>query len=151
MNKVIKLNPLINYSSTKELLNFLLSLNIEVLEELLEDDSLKEWDILLENFGCSREALKESINKRVILYKNIINGSFSKISSIEVMKLLSSNWRRLLMETLYIIEEDLYAQGKSRVVVKLWEEYFSVENGELLFEPQRNLDSLIKNNYIKNY
>lgn len=141
---VIQLNTLNQYNSPDELLRLILNINIEALSELLEDEELKEWDFLLENFQSSRNELKEMIKEQYFIYYRMSKEEHPTWYVV----LLKPKWRRILMETLYILEEDFYAQGKSEAVVQLWGRFFDLEI-EKTFAPKLQLKGLIQNRYTK--
>ena len=142
---VIQLNTLNQYNGPDELLRLLLNINMEALSELLQDEELKEWDFLLENFQSSRKELKKMIREQWMFYDRM---SIEKHPTWYLVH-LKPKWRRILMETLYILEEDFYAQGKSEAVVQLWGRFFDLET-EKTFAPKLQLKGLIQNRYTKN-
>ena len=143
---ILRINSLINYNDPNSLFRLLVSINIEALEELLEDEQLKEWDLLLENFQSSRTELKQMIKQQIETYKTIINSKNPLVQARLI--LVNSRWRNILMETLYILEEDFFAEGKVEAVSYLWKIFFEYsENG--YFQPDQQLKGLIQNKYRK--
>lgn len=143
---ILRINSLINYNNPNSLFRLLVSINIEALEELLEDEQLKEWDLLLENFQSSRTELKHMIKQQIETYKTIINSKNPLFQARLI--LVNSKWRNILMETLYILEEDFFAEGKVEAVSYLWKIFFEYsENG--YFQPDQQLKGLIQNKYRK--
>ena len=141
---VITYNILNQYNNPDELLKFLVDINIEALEELLVDKELKEWDLLLENFQSSRNQLKQLIRDQLDLYYRLQKEEHPT----EYLEVIKPKWRNILMETLFILEEEFYAQGKNEAVVELWGKFFSLEQDKI-FQPKLQLKGLIQNKYIK--
>lgn len=141
---VIRINTLHQYTNKEDLLKFLIDINIEALEELLVDKELKEWDLLLENFQSSRRELKQLIRYQLDIYYRL-KGEKNPTSYLVHVK---PKWRRMLMETLFILEEEFYAQGKNEAVVELWSKFFSLEQDKI-FQPNLQLKGLIQNKYTK--
>lgn len=143
---VIQLNTLTNYNTSDELLRLILNINMEALSELLVDEQLEEWDFLLENFQSSRNELKDMIREQWFFYDKLTGFKHPTHYLVHI----KPKWRRILMETLYILEEDFYAQGKSEAVVQLWGKFFDLDI-EKTFAPKLQLKGLIQNKYINNY
>lgn len=141
---VIRINTLHQYTNKEDLLKFLIDINIEALEELLVDKELKEWDLLLENFQSSRRELKQLIRYQLDIYYRLKDEKNPTSYLVHV----KPKWRRMLMETLFILEEEFYAQGKNEAVVELWSKFFSLEQDKI-FQPNLQLKGLIKNKYTK--
>lgn len=141
---VIHINTLTTYDDPNSLLKLLISINIEALEELLIDKELKEWDLLLKNFQSSRKELKQLIRDQLDIYYRLLNEN----KPIRFLSILKPKWRNILMETLFILEEDFYIQGKSETVVYLWGKFFDLEIDKV-FQPKLQLKGLIQNKYTK--
>lgn len=142
---IITYNVLNQYNNPDELLKFLININIEALEELLIDKELKEWDLLLENFQSSRGELKQLIRYQLDLYYRLLDEKYPT----QYLSLIKPKWRNILMETLFILEEEFYAQGKNEAVVELWGRFFILEQDKI-FQPKLQLKGLIQNKYNKN-
>lgn len=141
---VIHINTLTTYDDPNSLLKLLISINIEALEELLIDKELKEWDLLLKNFQSSRKELKQLIRDQLDIYYRLVEEKYP----IRFLSILKPKWRNVLMETLFILEEDFYIQGKSETVVYLWGKFFDLEIDKV-FQPKLQLKGLIQNKYTK--
>lgn len=141
---IITLNTLNQYSNADELLRLIIKINIEALEELLVDKQLKEWDLLLDNFQSSRNELKQLIRDQLDIYYRLEEEKHPT----EYLSLIKPKWRNILMETLFILEEEFYAQGKSESVVELWGKFFSL-SVDKVFQPKLQLKGLIQNKYTK--
>lgn len=141
---VITLNTLNQYSNADELLRLIIKINIEALEELLVDKQLKEWDLLLDNFQSSRNELKQLIRDQLDIYYRLEEEKYPT----EYLSLIKPKWRNILMETLFILEEEFYAQGKSESIVELWGKFFNL-SVDKVFQPKLQLKGLIQNKYTK--
>ena len=141
---VITLNTLNQYNNADELLRLIIKINIEALEELLVDNQLKEWDLLLDNFQSSRNELKQLIRDQLDLYYRLEEEKYPT----KYLSPIKPKWRNILMETLFILEEEFYAQDKSEPVVELWSKFFSL-SVDKVFQPKLQLKGLIQNKYTK--
>ena len=141
---VITLNTLNQYNNADELLRLIIKINIEALEELLVDNQLKEWDLLLDNFQSSRNELKQLIRDQLDLYYRLKKEKYPT----KYLSPIKPKWRNILMETLFILEEEFYAQDKSEPVVELWSKFFSL-SVDKVFQPKLQLKGLIQNKYTK--
>ena len=112
-----------------EILDMVLSVNIEAIEETLREGSVDKWGFLLENYQSSIDEVKNNANRIKEVYMDIrddIQGN----NYLNITKALSNvplKWLNTLKYTLYLIEPDLLFQKSHSGVWDLWDLFFSVE------------------------
>ena len=112
-----------------EILDMVLSVNIEAIEETLREGSVDKWGFLLENYQSSIDEVKNNANRIKGVYMDIrddIQGN----NYLNITKALSNiplKWLNTLKYTLYLIEPDLLFQKSHSGVWDLWDLFFSVE------------------------
>lgn len=126
---ITKVNYIKKPLSMYEILDMVLSVNIEAIEETLREGSVDKWDFLLENYQSSIDEVKNNANRIKGVYMDIrddIQGN----NYLNITKALSNiplKWLNTLKYTLYLIEPDLLFQKSHSGVWDLWDLFFSVE------------------------
>lgn len=117
-----------------DLFKRVLDINIQSLEELINDcdDLYERWELLMDNFNCSKEELLDEITKILDKFKSwYVSESLPDLS----IHSISIKWFNTLRSTFYMIEDE-YIEDNGTSVFMLWEWFFKVE-------------SLQGNNYLK--
>ena len=126
---ITKVNYIKKPLSMYEILDMVLSVNIEAIEETLREGSVDKWGFLLENYQSSIDEVKNNANRIKGVYMDIrddIQGN----NYLNITKALSNiplKWLNTLKYTLYLIEPDLLFQKSHSGVWDLWDLFFSVE------------------------
>lgn len=126
---ITKVNYIKKPLSMYEILDMVLSVNIEAIEETLREGSVDKWGFLLENYQSSIDEVKNNANRIKEVYMDIrddIQGN----NYLNITKALSNvplKWLNTLKYTLYLIEPDLLFQKSHSGVWDLWDLFFSVE------------------------
>lgn len=126
---ITKVNYIKKPLSMYEILDMVLSINIEAIEETLREGSVDKWGFLLENYQSSIDEVKNNANRIKGVYMDIrddIQGN----NYLNITKALSNiplKWLNTLKYTLYLIEPDLLFQKSHSGVWDLWDLFFSVE------------------------
>lgn len=126
---ITKVNYIKKPLSMYEILDMVLSVNIEAIEETLREGSVDKWGFLLENYQGSIDEVKNNANRIKGVYMDIrddIQGN----NYLNITKALSNiplKWLNTLKYTLYLIEPDLLFQKSHSGVWDLWDLFFSVE------------------------
>lgn len=126
---ITKVNYIKKPLSIYEILDMVLSVNIEAIEETLREGSVDKWGFLLENYQSSIDEVKNNANRIKGVYMDIrddIQGN----NYLNITKALSNiplKWLNTLKYTLYLIEPDLLFQKSHSGVWDLWDLFFSVE------------------------
>lgn len=126
---ITKVNYIKKPLSMYEILDMVLSVNIEAIEETLREGSVDKWGFLLENYQSSIDEVKNNANRIKGVYMDIrddIQGN----NYLNITKALSNTplkWLNTLKYTLYLIEPDLLFQKSHSGVWDLWDLFFSVE------------------------
>lgn len=117
-----------------DLFKRVLDVNIQSLEELINDcdDLYERWELLMDNFHCSKEELLDEITKILDKFKSwYVSESLPDLS----IHSISIRWFNTLRSTFYMIEDE-YIEDNGTAVFMLWGWFFKVE-------------SLQGNNYLK--
>ena len=126
---ITKVNYIKKPLSMYEILDMVLSVNIEAIEETLREGSVDKWGFLLENYQSSIDEVKNNANRIKGVYMGIrddIQGN----NYLNITKALSNiplKWLNTLKYTLYLIEPDLLFQKSHSGVWDLLDLFFSVE------------------------
>lgn len=126
---ITKVNYIKKPLSMYEILDMVLSVNIEAIEETLREGSVDKWGFLLENYQSSIDEVKNNANRIKGVYMDIkddIQGN----NYLNITKALSNiplKWLNTLKYTLYLIEPDLLFQKSHLGVWNLWDLFFYVE------------------------
>lgn len=142
----ININTLRNYDDPNSLFRLLLQINIEALEELVkEEKELKEWGLLLSAYDCTLEELKKQLNLQIERYKSMVKSPYC---FDQYFGHIPIRWRRILMNSLYVLEEDFFYQGKNYAVSIIWARFFELDKTHH-FEPLHQMKPVIARQFIK--
>lgn len=126
---ITKVNYIKKPLSMYEILDMVLSINIEAIEETLREGSVDKWGFLLENYQSSIDEVKNNANRIKGVYMDIkddIQGN--NCSNItEALSNIPLKWLNTLKYTLYLMEPDLLFQKSHLGVWDLWDLFFYVE------------------------
>lgn len=126
---ITKVNYIKKPLSMYEILDMVLSVNIEAIEETLREGSVDKWGFLLENYQSSIDEVKNNANRIKEVYMDIrddIQGN-NYLNITKALSNISLKWLNTLKYTLYLIEPDLLFQKSHSGVWDLWDLFFSVE------------------------
>lgn len=126
---ITKVNYIKKPLSMYEILDMVLSVNIEAIEETLREGSVDKWGFLLENYQSSIDEVKNNANRIKRVYMDIrddIQGN-NYLNITKALSNISLKWLNTLKYTLYLIEPDLLFQKSHSGVWDLWDLFFSVE------------------------
>lgn len=126
---ITKVNYIKKPLSMYEILDMVLSINIEAIEETLREGSVDKWGFLLENYQSSIDEVKNNANRIKGVYMDIrddIQGN-NYLNITKALNIIPLKWLNTLKYTLYLIEPDLLFQKSHSGVWDLWDLFFSVE------------------------
>lgn len=107
--------------------SMILDINIQALDNLLESDDLKKWEILMDNYQSSLEEVKKrakQIREDLQMLKTVVKNA--KIVPLISLQGMDTKWYNTLKSTLYIMEEDLIMESQESVN-ELWGDFFYVD------------------------
>ena len=107
--------------------SMILDINIQALDNLLESDDLKKWEILMDNYQSSLEEVKKrakQIREDLQMLKTVTKNA--KIVPLISLQGMDTKWYNTLKSTLYIMEEDLIMESQESVN-ELWGDFFYVD------------------------
>ena len=107
--------------------SMILDINIQALDNLLESDDLKKWEILMDNYQSSLEEVKKrakQIREDLQMLKTVVKNA--KIVPLISLQGMDTKWYNTLKSTLYIMEEDLIIESQESVN-ELWGDFFYVD------------------------
>lgn len=107
--------------------SMILDINIQALDNLLESDDLKKWEILMDNYQSSLEEVKKrakQIREDLQMLKTVAKNA--KMVPLISLQGMDTKWYNTLKSTLYIMEEDLIMESQESVN-ELWGDFFYVD------------------------
>lgn len=116
--------------------HLILDINIQALDGLIEEDDLKKWEILMDNYQSSLEEVKKralEIRDDLICLREVSKNA--KIVPLISLQGLETRWYNTLKSTLYMMEGDLILENQESIN-ELWGDFFYVD--------EQRTDNMIK-------
>lgn len=116
--------------------HLILDINIQALDGLIEEDDLKKWEILMDNYQSSLEEVKKralEIRGDLICLREVSKNA--KIVPLISLQGMDTRWYNTLKSTLYMMEGDLILENQESIN-ELWGDFFYVD--------EQRTDNMIK-------